>query len=45
MIEFQDTQLEKLIDEVCQQNHFQYQGHTFVIRGVCATCNQARVGD
>lgn len=43
MIEFQDPQLEKLILEVCQQNHFQYQGHTFVIRGVCSTCNRARM--
>ncbi len=43
MIEFQDSQLETLIQDVCQQNHFQYQGHTFVIRGVCSTCNKARV--
>lgn len=42
MIEFQDPQLEKLISDVCQQNQFQYQGHTFVIRGMCASCNQAR---
>ncbi len=43
MIEFQETNLDKLIREVCQQNHFQYQGHSFVIRGTCATCNRARV--
>lgn len=43
MIEFQDPQIEKLISDVCQQNHFQYQGHTFVIRGMCAACNQARM--
>lgn len=43
MIEFQDSHIEKLISDVCQQNHFQYQGHTFVIRGVCATCNRARM--
>jgi Fur family ferric uptake transcriptional regulator len=43
MIEFQDSQLEKLINDVCLQNQFQYQGHSFVIRGVCANCNRARM--
>ena len=43
MIEFQEPALEKLIREVCEQNHFQYQGHTFVIRGVCLSCNRARM--
>jgi formylglycine-generating enzyme required for sulfatase activity len=31
MIEFQDPALDKLIRDVCEQNYFQYQGHTFVI--------------
>ena len=43
MIEFQDSQLEKMIGDVCQQQQFQYLGHTFVIRGVCAACNRARM--
>lgn len=43
MIEFQDPALERLISDVCQQNHFQYQGHTFVIRGMCTSCNRARM--
>jgi Fur family transcriptional regulator, ferric uptake regulator len=42
MIEFLDPTLEKVIRDVCEQHHFQYQGHTFVIRGVCSTCNRAR---
>ena len=43
MIEFQNPQLEELIRDVCEQHQVQYQGHTFVIRGVCATCNRARM--
>jgi len=43
MIEFHDPELEKLIHVVCQQNNFQYQGHTFVIRGMCSACNRARM--
>jgi Fur family transcriptional regulator, ferric uptake regulator len=43
MIEFQDPALEQLIRDVCMQNLFQYQGHTFVIRGVCTSCNRARM--
>ena len=43
MIEFQDPSLDALIRDVCQQHNFQYQGHTFVIRGTCAACNRARM--
>ena len=43
MIEFQDSQLEKTIQDMCQQHEFHYRGHTFVIRGVCADCNRARM--
>ncbi|HZZ82375.1 MAG TPA: Fur family transcriptional regulator [Gemmataceae bacterium] len=43
MIEFQDPQIEKLVNEVCQAQHFQLVGHTFIIRGVCASCNRARM--
>jgi Fur family ferric uptake transcriptional regulator len=42
MIEFQSSELERLLHEVCQQHNFQFQGHSFVIRGVCADCNRAR---
>ena len=43
MIEFQDPQIEQLVRDVCQQHQFQFMGHSFIIRGVCATCNQARM--
>jgi Fur family ferric uptake transcriptional regulator len=43
MIEFQSPAIEAAIREVCRQHHFQSSGHTFVIRGVCADCNRARV--
>jgi Fur family ferric uptake transcriptional regulator len=42
MIEFQLPELERLLRDVCRQHHFQFQGHSFVIRGVCADCNRAR---
>ena len=43
MIEFQSPAIESAIREVCRQHAFQAAGHTFVIRGVCAECNRARV--
>ena len=42
MIEFQSAELERLLREVCRQHQFQFQGHSFVIRGTCAECNRAR---
>jgi Fur family ferric uptake transcriptional regulator len=42
MIEFQAPDLEQLLREVCRQHQFQFQGHSFVVRGVCADCNRAR---
>jgi len=43
MIEFENSELEQLMQEVCGQHQFQYASHTFVIRGVCSNCNRARV--
>ena len=43
MIEFQDPQIEQLVRDMCQQHQFQFMGHSFIIRGVCATCNRARM--
>ena len=43
MIEFQDAQIEQLMRDVCQQHQFQFLGHSFIIRGVCSTCNRARM--
>jgi len=43
MIEFQNEPMEKVINDVCQQHQFQFLGHSFIIRGVCSTCNRARM--
>ena len=43
MIEFQNSAIETLIQDVCRQHGFQSAGHTFIIRGTCGGCNQARV--
>jgi Fur family ferric uptake transcriptional regulator len=43
MIEFQSPAIEGALREVCRQHRFQATGHTFVVRGTCAECNQARV--
>jgi Fur family ferric uptake transcriptional regulator len=43
MIEFQNPAIEAALREVCRQYQFNATGHTFVIRGICAECNLARV--
>jgi Fur family ferric uptake transcriptional regulator len=43
VIEFQDAALDEIMRRVCQQHNFQTSNHTFIIRGVCADCNRARV--
>jgi len=43
MIEYQNEQMEQLISDVCQAHQFQLVGHSFIIRGVCSTCNRARM--
>jgi Fur family ferric uptake transcriptional regulator len=43
VIEFQNPEIEAVIRDVCQQHHFQTDGHTFIIRGMCAECNRARM--
>jgi Fur family ferric uptake transcriptional regulator len=42
MIEFQHPAIESALREVCGQHQFQSEGHTLIIRGVCAECNRAR---
>jgi Fur family ferric uptake transcriptional regulator len=42
MIEFQAPGMDQLIRELCAQHGFQFQGHSFVVRGICADCNRAR---
>ena len=43
VIEFQNATIDHLINDVCREHHFQNSGHTFIIRGLCADCNRARV--
>jgi Fur family transcriptional regulator, ferric uptake regulator len=43
VIEFQDETISSVIHDVCQQHHFQTNGHTFIVRGICTDCNRARV--
>ncbi len=43
IIEFQTDAISAVLRDVCRQHNFQASGHTFVIRGVCADCNRARV--
>jgi len=43
MIEFQDDSIEAAIQQICAQHGFQNNGHTLVVRGVCADCNRARM--
>jgi Fur family ferric uptake transcriptional regulator len=43
MIEFQEPAIAEIIADICRQHGFQTSGHTFVIRGLCADCNRARV--
>jgi len=43
MIEFQNPAIDAVISDVCRENHFQTSGHSFIIRGICAECNRARV--
>jgi Fur family ferric uptake transcriptional regulator len=43
MIEFQNPAIEAAVRDVSRQHGFQPSGHTFVIRGLCAACNRARV--
>jgi hypothetical protein len=35
--------VEAVIRDVCLKHNFQMNGHSFLIRGVCAECNRARV--
>ena len=43
MIEFQNPAIEAVMREVCFQHSFRASGHSFIIRGLCADCNRARV--
>ena len=42
VIEFQHPAIETAIQEVAEENQFQFTGHTLLIRGTCLECNRAR---
>jgi Fur family ferric uptake transcriptional regulator len=42
MIEFQHPRLDEVLREIAAEYHFQAEGRTLVVRGVCGACNQAR---
>ena len=42
MEEFQSKELEELLEKIAGDNQFRAEGHTLVIRGVCAACNARR---
>jgi len=42
VIEFQHSALGTVLQEVCAENAFQLEGHSFIVRGVCADCNRSR---
>jgi Fur family ferric uptake transcriptional regulator len=44
IIEFQRPQIEDELREVCSEHLFQMTGHSLIVRGVCADCNRARLG-
>ena len=39
MIEFQYPGIDVVLLGICQEHNFQMQGHSFIIRGLCADCN------
>ena len=42
MIEFHHEKLDEALRAVATEHHFQAEGRSLVIRGVCGTCNTAR---
>lgn len=43
LIEFQNPAIEAVMRDVSRAHQFRPNGHSFLIRGVCAECNRARV--
>ena len=43
VIEFQLPDMEEKLQEVCREHQFQLEGHSLILRGVCAECNKARI--
>ena len=42
MIEFQNTRLDEVLQDVAGEHGFQTVGRSLVIRGICGVCNNAR---
>jgi Fur family ferric uptake transcriptional regulator len=42
ILEFHDPVLEEIIERVTKAHNFQVSSHSFVVRGICAQCNQKR---
>jgi Fur family ferric uptake transcriptional regulator len=43
MIEFQQSAINSIIEEICREHNFRSNGHSLIVRGLCADCNRARV--
>jgi Fur family ferric uptake transcriptional regulator len=43
MIEFQHPAIDTVIEEICREHNFLRNGHSLIVRGLCADCNRARV--
>ena len=41
MIEFQNPGIEAILQQVAGEHKFRAEGHTLVVRGICAICNAA----
>ncbi len=41
-IEFQNPDIATLITDVCREQGFHPNGHTFIVRGLCSKCNTKR---
>ena len=43
VFEFQHPTMDAVIAEVSQKENFQVEGHSFILRGVCAECNRKKM--
>ena len=41
MIEFQHPGIEVILQQIAAEHQFRAEGHTLVVRGICASCNRA----
>lgn len=43
VIEFQHPAMKTVLAEVSQNENFQVEGHSFILRGICAECNRKKM--